>query len=57
MKAKRSTVKYKITETKAFFYIFKLPVLLITPVLGFIIEFFYELPFMLICLLDGRLKK
>lgn len=57
MKAKRSTIKVRMTESKAFFYIFKLPALLITPVLGFIIEFFYELPFMLVCLLDSRIKK
>ena len=57
MKAKRSTIKVRMTESKAFFYIFKLPALLVTPVLGFIIEFFYELPFMLVCLLDGRFKK
>ena len=56
MKAKRSTTKVKMTESKAFFYIFKLPALLITPVLGFIIEFFYELPFMVVCLLDSRFK-
>ena len=57
MKAKRSTVKFRMTESKAFFIIFKLPALLITPVLGFIIEFFYELPFMLVCLLDSRFRK
>jgi hypothetical protein len=57
MKAKRSTVKNRITESKAFFIIFKLPALLITAILGFIIEFFYELPFMLVCLLDSRLRK
>ena len=57
MKANRSTVKVRMTESKAFFYIFKLPALLITPVLGFIIEFFYELPFMLVCLLDGRFRR
>ena len=57
MKAKRLTIRVRMTESKAFFYIFKLPALLITPVLGFIIEYFYELPFMLVCLLDSRMKK
>lgn len=57
MKAKLSTVKDRRIESKAFFIIFKLPALLITPILGFIIEFIYELPFMLICLLDSRLRK
>ena len=53
MKAKRSTVKrHRRTESQAFFIIFKLPALLITPILGFIIEFLYELPFMLVCLLE-----
>ena len=57
MKAKRSTVIDRMTESKAFFILFKLPALLITPILGFIIEFLYELPFMLVCLLDGRSRK
>ena len=57
MKARRSTVKHRMTESKAFFNIFKLPALLITPILGFIIEFLYELPFMLFCLGGSRSKK
>ena len=57
MKAKRSTVIDRMTESKTFFILFKLPALLITPILGFIIEFLYELPFMLVCLLDGRSRK
>ena len=57
MKAKRSAVKNRRTESQTFFIIFKLPALLITPILGFIIEFLYELPFMLVCLLDGRSRK
>lgn len=57
MKARRSIVKHRMTESKAFFNIFKLPALLITPILGFIIEFLYELPFMLVCLLGSRSKK
>jgi len=33
------------TESQVFFTIFKLPVYIITAVLGFIFEFIYELPF------------
>jgi len=57
MITKLSTVENRRIESRAFFIIVKLPALLITPVLGFIIEFLYELPFMLVCLLDSRLKK
>jgi hypothetical protein len=57
MKTKPSALKKRMTETKAFFIFIKLPALLITPILGFIIEFLYELPFMLVCLLDSRLRK
>jgi hypothetical protein len=57
MKAKLSTVENRRIESRAFFIIFKLPALLITPILGFIIEFLYELPFMLVCLLDSRFRK
>ncbi len=57
MKDRLSTVKNRRIESQAFFLVFKLPVLLITPILGFIIEFLYELPFMLLCLLDSRLRK
>ena len=57
MKTKLSTVKNRRIESQAFFIIFKLPVLLITPILGFIVEFLYELPFMLVCLLGSRFRK
>ena len=57
MKTKPATVKEKRMESQAFFIMFKLPALLITPILGFIIEFLYELPFMLVCLLESRLRK
>jgi len=57
MKTKLSTIKDRRTRSQIFFIIFKLPALLITPVLGFIIEFIYELPFMLVCLLDSRSRK
>lgn len=57
MNAERSTVKGRWTESQTFFIVFKLPALLITPILGFVIEFLYELPFMLVCLLDRRSRK
>ncbi len=57
MKAKLSTVKESRIGSRAMFILIKLPVLLITPILGFIMEFIYELPFMLVCLLDSRLRK
>ena len=57
MKAKLSTVKDKWVESQAFFIIFRLPALLVTAILGFIMEFLYELPFMLVCLLDSRFRK
>ena len=56
MKVKLSTVKDRRKESQTFFIIFKLPALLLTAILGFIIEFLYELPFMLVCLLDSRFK-
>lgn len=57
MKAERSNLKGLWTESRIFFVVFKLPALLITPILGFVIEFLYELPFMLVCLLDRRSGK
>jgi len=57
MTTKLSTVENRRIASQAIFVLFKLPALLITPVLGFIIEFLYELPFMLICLLDSRFRK
>jgi hypothetical protein len=50
-------IKTKWVESQAFFIVFKLPALLATAVLGFIIEFVYEFPFMLVCLLESRFKK
>jgi hypothetical protein len=45
------------TESQAFFTIFKLPVYIFTAVLGFIFEFIYELPFMLVCMLSAPKRK
>jgi hypothetical protein len=47
----------RFKESQAFFVIFKLPTLLITAILGFIIEFIVELPFMAVCIIDSRLTK
>jgi hypothetical protein len=47
----------RFKESQAYFVIFKLPTLLITAILGFIIEFIMELPFMAVCLIDSWFKK
>ena len=57
MKTKLATFADRRIDSQAFFIIFKLPGLLFLPIMGFIIEFLYELPFMLVCLLDSRFKK
>jgi len=49
--------KNRWVESQAFFVIFKLPALVAAAVLGFIIEFVYELPFMLVCILESRFQK
>ena len=43
-----------ITQSRAYFSIFKLPAILFTAIFGFILEFIIELPFMVLCLLDRR---
>ncbi len=57
MKAKLTAIKNRRTKSQCIFIIFKLPALVIMAILGFIIEFLYELPFMLVCLMDSRLRK
>ena len=47
----------RFTDSRVYFIIFKLPTLLITAILGFIIEFIVELPFMAVCIIDSRLTK
>lgn len=44
----------KVTRSRAYFAIFKLPVILFTALFGFILEFVIELPFMVLCLFDRR---
>lgn len=47
-----------VTNSKAYFAVFKMPMILFTAILGFILEFMIELPFMVLCLLDrGRAEK
>jgi hypothetical protein len=41
-----------ITQSRAYFAIFKLPVIVFTALFGFILEFVIELPFMVLCMLD-----
>jgi len=47
-------IRDSITQSKAYFSIFKLPVILFTAIFGFILEFVIELPFMVLCMLDRR---
>lgn len=54
MKNQLLNFKEKITRSRAYFAIFKLPVVLFTAIFGFILEFIIELPFMVLCLLDRR---
>ena len=49
--------KNRFKDTRAYFAIVQLPALLFTAIIGFIIEFLIELPFMLICILDHHSEK
>jgi hypothetical protein len=49
--------KNSLRNSSAYFVVFELPTLLFTAVFGFMIEFLFELPFMVICILDGYFKK
>jgi hypothetical protein len=49
--------KNRFKDSRTYFAIFQLPALLFTAIIGFIIEFLIELPFMLICMLDSHSKK
>jgi hypothetical protein len=49
--------KNSFKASSAHFVIFELPALLFTAIIGFIIEFLIELPFMLICILDHHFGK
>ena len=49
--------KNRVKSSQAYFAIFELPALLFAAIIGFIIEFLIELPFMLICILDHHLGK
>ena len=54
MKSQLRHFRDMITQSRAYFSIFKLPVILFTAIFGFILEFIIELPFMVLCLLDRR---
>jgi hypothetical protein len=54
MKSQLTHFRDMITQSRAYFSIFKLPVILFTAIFGFILEFIIELPFMVLCLLDRR---
>ena len=54
MKSRLIKFRDNITQSKAYFTVFKLPVILFTAIFGFILEFVIELPFMVLCMLDRR---
>ena len=54
MKSQLTHFRDMITQSRAYFSIIKLPVILFTAIFGFILEFIIELPFMVLCLLDRR---
>jgi hypothetical protein len=49
--------KKRFKDSQIYFAVFELPTLLFIAIIGFIIEFLIELPFMLICMLDHHLGK
>ena len=49
--------KKKFKDSQIYFAVCELPTLLCIALMGFIIEFVIELPFMLICILDHQLGK
>ncbi|MEN8246383.1 MAG: hypothetical protein ABFS43_15955 [Thermodesulfobacteriota bacterium] len=54
MKSRLIKFRDRITQSRAYFSIIKLPVILFTAMLGFMLEFVIELPFMVLCMLDRR---
>lgn len=56
---KRRILKFRdmITQSRAYFTIFKLPVIVFTALFGFILEFVIELPFMVLCMFDRHERK
>ena len=57
MKFRWTQIRERITQSRAYFAVFKLPVILFTALFGFILEFIIELPFMVLCMLDRRAQK
>ena len=54
MKTEIRQVWGDIARSRAYFAVFKMPVILFTAIFGFILEFVIELPFMVLCLIDRR---
>ncbi|MBW2178330.1 MAG: hypothetical protein JRF32_12555 [Deltaproteobacteria bacterium] len=54
MQSTLSHFRNTITQSRAYFAIFQLPVIIFTAIFGFILEFIIELPFMVLCLLDRK---
>ena len=57
MKSRIIHFRDTITQSRAYFAIFKLPVIVFTALFGFILEFVIELPFMVLCMLDRHLQR
>ena len=57
MKRRLIEIRDTITQSRAYFAIFKLPVIVFTALFGFILEFVIELPFMVLCMLDRHLQR
>ena len=57
MKFRSMQIRNRITRSRAYFAVCKLPVILFTALLGFILEFLIELPFMVLCMLDCHGRK
>jgi len=47
-------LKERVTHSRPYFVVIKLPLILFAALFGFIMEFVVELPFMVLCLMDRR---
>ena len=47
----------RITRSRVYFAVFKLPAIVFTALFGFILEFVVELPFMVLCMFDRPVQR
>lgn len=52
-----ATTKKRMKDSPFYFVTCELPTLVFIAIVGFIVEFFIELPFMVVCLLAHRWEK